>query len=248
MENLKNKVAIITGGSKGIGAAIAEDLSAKGITVIINYANDTSQEELTVSRITKRGGHVVAIKANVGSTDEVMFLFSEVNKKFGGLDILVNCAGMAYFKPTTIAETSDEFHDEMFNINLMGTFRCLRESIKYLRPEGRIITFSTSGIASAYPGFGVYNASKAAVEILSRTLSRELKGKRITVNCISPGAIATENWLKGKPEQALKAIADLSPFERLGTPKDIAEVVSFLVSREGEWVNGQIIRVNGGFI
>jgi len=152
MENLKNKVAIITGGSKGIGAAIAEDLSAKGITIIINYANDTSQAELTVSRITKSGGHAVAIKANVGSTDEVIFLFSEVNKKFGGLDILVNCVGMAYFKPTTIAETSDEFHDEMFNINLKGTFRCLRESIQYLRPEGRIITFSTSGIALLIQG------------------------------------------------------------------------------------------------
>ncbi len=245
---MKNKIALITGGSQGIGSAIAENLAAKGITVVVNYSNDTSKAEKTVNRINENEGHSVAFKANIGNTEEVKFLFSEINKNFGGLDIVVNCAGLTYFKPTSIAETSDEFFDEMFNVNVKGTLRCLRESVKYIRPEGRIITFSSTGTVASHTGYGAYTASKAAIEILSRVLSKELKGKKITVNCVSPGAIATENWLKGKAEQTLKMIADLSPFERLGTPADIANVVSFLISREGEWVNGQIIRVNGGFI
>jgi 3-oxoacyl-[acyl-carrier protein] reductase len=246
MIRTKNKIAVITGGTQGIGAAIAEHLAANGIMVVVTYAHDKNHADKTVELIGGKGGHALAMKADVGSTEEIQSLFSEVNRNFGGLDILVNCAGIAYFKPVTIAETTDEFFDDMFNINVKGTLRCLREAVKYLRPNGRIINFSTSGIASAYPGFGAYNASKAAIEIFSRTLSKELKGKKITVNCVSPGA--TENWLKGKQEEILKMIANLSPFERLGTPKDITGIVSFLAGKEGEWVNGQIIRVNGGFI
>jgi 3-oxoacyl-[acyl-carrier protein] reductase len=243
-----NKIALIIGGSQGIGAAIAEDLSSKGITVIVNYAHDTNKADKTVKHILEKGGQALAIKADVGKTEDVQFLFSEVNKRFGGLDIVVTCAGLVYFEPTLIAEISDEFFDEMFNVNVKGTLRCLRESVKYTRTEGRIITFSSTGTVSSHNGFGAYNASKAAIEILSRTLSKELRGKNITVNCVAPGGIATENWLKGKPDQVLKTIADLSPLERLGTPKDIADVVSFLVSKEGEWINGQVIRTNGGFV
>jgi 3-oxoacyl-[acyl-carrier protein] reductase len=239
---------VITGGTQGIGAAIATHLAANGIMVVVTYAHDKSHADKTMELIGDKGGHALAIKADVGKTEEVQSLFAEVNRNFGGLDILVNCAGVAYFKPVTIAQTTDEFLDDMFNVNVKGTLRCLREAIKYLRTDGRIVNLSTSGIASAYPGFGAYNASKAAVEIFSRTLSKELKGKKITVNCLSPGAIATENWLKGKPQETLKMIANLSPFERLGTPEDIAGITAFLVSKEGEWVNGQIIRVNGGFI
>jgi len=244
---MKNKIAIITGGTQGIGAAVAENLSAMGITVILNYAHDASKAGKIIKLIEEKGGHALAIRADVSKTEEVQSLFSVVNERFGGIDILVTCASIVYFKPTTIEETSDEFFDEMFNVNVKGTLRCLRESVKYIRTDGRIITFSTSGIVSTYPGFGTYDASKAAIEIFSRTLSKELKGKKVTVNCISPGAIATENWLKGKNEQVLKTISDLSPLERLGTPQDVANVVSFIVSQEGEWINGQIIRVNGGF-
>jgi 3-oxoacyl-[acyl-carrier protein] reductase len=245
---MKNRIAVITGGTQGIGAAIAAHLAANGIMVVVTYAHDKNHAHKTVDLIKDNGGHALAMKADVGNTEEIQSLFSEVNGNLGGLDILVNCAGIAYFKPVTIGETTDAFFDDMFNVNVKGTFRCLREAIKYLRADGRIINFSTSGIASAFPGFSAYNASKAAIEIFSRTLSKELKGKKITVNCVSPGAIATENWLKGKQQETLKMIAHLSPFERLGTPEDIAGIVSFLASKEGEWVNGQIIRVNGGFI
>ena len=172
MRDMKNRIAVITGGTQGIGASIAKHLAANGMTVVVTYAHDKSHADKTVELIEDKGGHALAMKADVGSTEEVQSLFSEVNGNFGGLDILVNCAGIAYFKPTTIVETTDDFFDDMFNVNVKGTLRCLREAIKYLRTDGRIINFSTSGIAAAYPGFGAYNASKAAIEIFSRTLSK----------------------------------------------------------------------------
>jgi len=161
--------------------------------------------------------------------------------------MLINNAGATHIRPMPIADATDETYDWTFAVNTKGTFLCLREAAKLMRSGGRIVNLSSTGVFSAHPGYAIYSAAKSAVEVFTRVLCKELKGRNITVNCVAPGATATEQWLKGKSEELLQTIANLSPLNRLGTPEDVAGVVAFLVSPQGGWVNGQVIRVNGGF-
>jgi 3-oxoacyl-[acyl-carrier protein] reductase len=247
MSSLSGKMAIVTGGSRGIGAAIATRLAADGACVAVNYASHRAEADYVVQKIVQAGGNGIAIQADVSKTEDVRLLFKEVAERFEGLDMLINNAGAAHIRPVPIAHATDETYDETFAVNTKGTFLCLREAAKRIRSGGRIVNLSSTGVFSAYPGYAIYSAAKSAVEVFTRVLSKELKGRNITVNCVAPGATATEQWLKGKSDELLQTIANLSPLNRLGTPEDIAGVVAFLVGPQGGWVNGQVIRVNGGF-
>jgi 3-oxoacyl-[acyl-carrier protein] reductase len=247
MSSLSGKVAIVTGGSRGIGAAIATRLAADGAAVAVNYANHQAEANDVVQKIMQAGGKGVAIRADVSKTEDVRLLFKEVAERFEGLDMLINNAGATHIRPMPMADVTDETYDGTFAVNTKGTFLCLREAAKCMRSGGRIVNLSSTGVFNAHSGYAIYSAAKSAVEVFTRVLCKELKGRNITVNCVAPGATATGQWLKGKSEELLKTIANLSPLNRLGTPEDIAGLVAFLVSPQGEWVNGQVIRVNGGF-
>jgi 3-oxoacyl-[acyl-carrier protein] reductase len=247
MSFLSGKIAIVTGGSRGIGAAIATRLAADGASVAVNYASHQAEANDVVQKIVQAGGKAIAIQADVSKTEDVRLLFKEVAERFDGLDMLINNAGATHIRPMPIADATDETYDWTFAVNTKGTFLCLREAAKLMRSGGRIVNLSSTGVFSAHPGYAIYSAAKSAVEVFTRVLCKELKGRNITVNCVAPGATATEQWLKGKSEELLQTIANLSPLNRLGIPEDIAGLVAFLVSPQGEWVNGQIIRVNGGF-
>jgi len=247
MSSLSGKVAIVTGGSRGIGAAIATRLAADGAAVAVNYANHQAEANDVVQKIMQAGGKGVAIQADVSKTEDVRLLFKEVAERFKGLDMLINNAGATHIRPMPMADVTDETYDGTFAVNTRGTFLCLREAAKYMRGGGRIVNLSSTGVFNAHSGYAIYSAAKSAVEVFTRVLCKELKGRNITVNCVAPGATATGQWLKGKSEELLQTIANLSPLNRLGTPEDIAGLVAFLVSPQGEWVNGQVIRVNGGF-
>ena len=247
MSSLSGKVAIVTGGSRGIGAAIATRLAADGAAVAVNYANHQAEANDVVQKIMQAGGKGVAIRADVSKTEDVRLLFKEVAERFEGLDMLINNAGATHIRPMPIANATDEIYDWTFAVNTKGTFLCIREAAKGMRSGGRIVNLSSTGVFDAHPGYAIYSAAKSGVEVFTRVLCKELKGRNITVNCVAPGATATEQWLKGKSKELLQTIANLSPLNRLGTPEDIANLVAFLVSPRGEWVNGQVIRVNGGF-
>lgn len=247
MNSLSGKIAIVTGGSRGIGAAIATRLAADGAAVAVNYASHQAEANEVVEEIVRAGGKGIAIQADISKTEEVRRLFEEVAERFEGLDMLINNAGATHIRPMPIADATDETYDWTFAVNTKGTFLCLREAAKRMRSGGRIINLSSTGVFHAHPGYAIYSAAKSAVEVLTRVLCKELKGRNITVNCVSPGATATEEWRKSKSPELLQTIANLSPLNRLGTPEDIAGLVAFLVSPQGEWVNGQVIRVNGGF-
>jgi len=247
MSFLSGKIAVVTGGSRGIGAAIATRLAADGASVAVNYASHQAEANDVVQKIVQAGGKAIAIQADVSKTEDVRLLFKEVAERFEGFDMLINNAGATHIRPMPIADATDETYDWTFAVNTKGTFLCLREAAKLMRSGGRIVNLSSTGVFSAHPGYAIYSAAKSAVEVFTRVLCKELKGRNITVNCVAPGATATEQWLKGKSEELLQTIANLSPLNRLGTPVDIAGVVAFLVSPQGGWVNGQVIRVNGGF-
>jgi 3-oxoacyl-[acyl-carrier protein] reductase len=247
MSSLSGKIAIVTGGSRGIGAAIATRLAADGAAVAVNYATHGAEANNVVQAIVQGGGKAIAIRADVSKIEDVRRLFEEVNERFDGLDMLINNAGATHIRPMPIADATDEIYDSTFAVNTKGTFFCLREAAKRMRSGERIVNLSSTGVLDAHPGYAIYSAAKSAVEVFTRALCKELKGRNITVNCVAPGATATEQWLKGKSEELLHNIANLSPLKRLGTPEDIAGLVAFLVSPQGEWVNGQVIRVNGGF-
>ena len=234
MSFLSGKIAVVTGGSRGIGAAIATRLAADGAAVAVNYASHQAEANDVVQKIVQAGGKGIAIRADVSKTEDVRLLFKEVAERFEGLDMLINNAGATHIRPMPIADATDETYDETFAVNTKGTFLCLREAAKLMRRGGRIVNLSSTGVFSAHPGYAIYSAAKSAVEVFTRVFCKELKGRNITVNCIAPGATATEQWLKGKSEELLQTIANLSPLNRLGTPEDIAGLVAFLVSPQGE--------------
>ncbi|MDR3443888.1 MULTISPECIES: SDR family oxidoreductase [unclassified Dyella] len=241
-----NPVAIVTGASRGIGAAIAERLARDGFTVVINYAGDAASAEALARQIENAGGRALTAQADVADPVAVRRLFDAAETAFGGVDVLVNNAGVMQLAP--IAESDDALFDRTVAINLKGTFNTLREAGKRLRNGGRIVNFSTSVVGLNFPTYGVYVATKAAVESMTRVLSKELRGRAITVNAVAPGPTGTDLFLKGKTPEQIDQLAKLAPLERLGTPEDIAGVVSFLAGPDGRWVNGQVLRANGGVI
>lgn len=241
-----NNVAIVTGASRGIGAAVAERLAADGFTVVINYSGDTKSAEALARKIEDAGGRALTAKADVSSPDAVRLMFETAEAAFGGEDVLVNNAGIMAL--SNIADTDDATFDRQISVNLKGTFNTLREAAKRLRNGGRIINFSTSAIGMRMPGYGVYVATKAAVEAMTSVLSNEMRGRNITANSVAPGPTATDLFLKGKSPELVDRLSKLPPLERLGQPKDIADVVAFLASPEGSWINGQTLRANGGMV
>ena len=238
------RVALVTGASRGIGAAVAKRLAADGFAVAVNYAGNEAAANATVAAIEAAGGRAIAVRADVANVDDVKAMFAAIEEKLGRVDILVNNAGILPY--VTIAETTDEQFERTMAINVTGTFNTMREAASRLNDGGRIVNFSTSVLHMAPPTYGVYVATKGAVEALTRVFAKELRGRGITCNAVAPGPVATELFLNGKSEEVIQQIAKSAPLERLGQPEDIAGVVSFLAGPDGGWVNGQILRANGG--
>lgn len=238
--------AIVTGASKGIGAAIAKRLAADGIAVIVNYAHGRDAAESVVGEIEKAGGRAIAVQADIGDAVGISKLFDAAERTFGGVDVLVNNAGIMKLAP--IAEFDDASFDTQVAINLGGVFRGMREAARRMRDSGRIISFSSSVVGLYQPNYGVYAATKAAVEAMTHVLAKELGPRGITVNAVAPGPVATELFLDGKTDAQVAAIEKMNPFGRLGQPHDIAGVVAFLAGPDSGWVSGQVIRANGGMI
>ncbi|MBB3223239.1 SDR family oxidoreductase [Pseudoduganella umbonata] len=241
------QVAIVTGASRGIGAAVAQRLAGDGYAVIVNYAGSTTEAAQVVAAIEEKGGRAAAVQADVADPAAVRRLFDAAIAQFGHVDVLVNNAGILPSALPQLGDTDDATFDRLFAVNVKGTFNALREAATRLRHGGRIVNFSTSVIGLALPGYAIYAATKAAVETMTNILAKELRGKEITVNAIAPGPTATDLFLTGKTDEQVERLAKMAPLERLGRPEDIAEAVAFLV-RPGGWVNGQTLRANGGIV
>jgi 3-oxoacyl-[acyl-carrier protein] reductase len=246
MTNQSNKIAIVTGASRGIGAAIAERLAKDGFTVVINYAGSQAEAEALAARIEAAGGRTLSAKADVSDPDAVRRMFDAAETAFGGVDVLVNNAGIMQL--SSIADADDASFDRMIAVNLKGTFNGLREAARRLRNGGRIVNFSTSVVGLKLENYGVYAATKAAVETMTAILSKELRGRNITVNAVAPGPTATDLFLTGKSPELIERMSRMAPLERLGQPADIAGTVAFLAGPDGGWINGQVLRANGGIV
>ncbi len=246
MSEQNAKVAIVTGASRGIGAAIAERLGKDGFTVIVNYAGNAASAEEVVSKIEAAGGKAVTAQADVADADAVRRMFDSAETAFGGVDVLVNNAGIMMLSP--LADADDANFDRQISVNLKGTFNTLREAAKRLRNGGRVINFSTTVVGLKLESYGVYAATKAAVETLTAIMAKEMRGRNITVNAVAPGPTATDLFLNGKSDELIERMSKMNPLERLGTPQDIAAAVAFLAGPDGAWINGQTLRANGGVI
>ena len=240
------KTAIVTGASRGIGAAIADRLARDGFAVVINYAGSATAAETLAAAVQQVGGKAMAVQADVSDAAAMRRLFDTAEAVYGGVDVIVNNAGIMELAP--IAETSDDLFDRTIAINLKGVFNSMREAAKRLRSGGRIISLSSSVVGLYQPTYAVYAATKAAIEAMTHVVAKELRGRNITVNAIAPGPTGTDLFLKGKSQALIDELAHLSPLQRLGTPQDIAAAVSWLAGPGGSWINAQIIRVNGGVI
>lgn len=246
MPDANSKVAIVTGGSRGIGAAIAERLAADGFAAVINYAGSAAEAEALAGKIAQAGGRAITAQADVSDAGAVARLFDAAESAFGGVDVLVNNAGV--MRLAALADADDAGFDSQIAINLKGTFNTLREAARRLRNGGRIVNLSSSQAGILSPTYGIYAATKAAVEALTHVLAKELRGRNITVNAVAPGPTATRLFLDGKSKELVDHLAKLAPLERLGQPDDIAAAVSFLAGPDGGWINGQVLRANGGII
>jgi len=238
------RVALVTGGSRGIGAAIVRRLARDGFAVAINYASSAHEADALAAEIRDAGGRALAVRADVSKAADVNALFDQVQAEFGRIDVLVNSAGVLSVQP--LADTTDEQFERTFDINTRGTFNTLRAAATRLADGGRVVNVSSTTIALNLPGYAIYIGSKAAVESFTHVFSKELRGRQITVNAVAPGPVATELFLKGKSPELIEHFTKLPPLERLGQPEDIAGVVSFLAGPDSGWVNGQILRANGG--
>jgi 3-oxoacyl-[acyl-carrier protein] reductase len=245
MNTPKNaQVAIVTGASRGIGAAVAQRLAKDGFAVAVNYASSSAEADALVAELTAAGAKAVAVKADVSNADDVRRMFEITEQQLGKVDVLVNNAGV--LKTVPLADTSDALYDQTFDINVRGTFNTLREAAARMNDGGRIVNFSSTTLALNMPGYAIYNGTKAAVEAFTHVFAKELRGRNITVNAVAPGPIATSLFLDGKTEEQIQTFAKMPPLQRLGQPDDIASVVSFLAGPDAAWVNGQILRANGG--
>lgn len=241
-----NKVAVVTGASRGIGAAVAERLARDGFTVVVNYAGSQAPAEALVRKIEAAGGRALAAQGDVANPDAVKRMFDAAEAAFGGVDVLVNNAGIMTLAP--LAQSDDAMFDRQIAVNLKGSFNTMREAARRLRDGGRIINFSSSVVGLLQPTYGVYAATKAAIEAMTSILAKEMRGRGITVNAVAPGPTATDLFLDGKSPELVERLAKLAPLERLGKPDDIAATVAFLAGRDGAWINGQTLRANGGVI
>jgi 3-oxoacyl-[acyl-carrier protein] reductase len=236
-------VALVTGGSRGIGRAAALRLAEAGFAVAIVYASDTAEADGVVQAITTEGGQATAIKLDVADDAAVGSAFDQIEETFGGIDVVVNAAGIMPLAP--IIDLDLEVLDRIYRTNVRGTFAVSQQAARRVRAGGAIINFSSSVTRLAIPSYGAYAASKGAVETLTLILARELRGRDVTANTVAPGPTATALFFDGKDQQTIDRAAGFAPLERLGTPEDVAEVIAFLAG-PGHWVNGQVIYDNGG--
>lgn len=237
------RVAIVTGGSGGIGGAVARRLAADGMTVVVHYSGSAARAQEVVDSITATGGAAIALAGDVADAGEMQQLFDAVRERFGGIDVVVNTAGIMLLAP--VAEMDLEAFDLMHRVNVRGTFVVSQLAARTLRPGGALINFSTSITRLQPPAYAAYAATKGAVEAMTLILARELRGRDVTVNAVAPGPTATPLFLDGKSDEQIGRLAAAPPLERLGTPEDIAESVAFLAG-PGRWVNGQVVFANGG--
>lgn len=244
MSQESRKVAIVTGASRGIGAAVAARLAKDGFAVAVNYASNAELADKLVHSLRASSASAIAVKADVALAADTARLFDNVERELGKIDVLVNNAGI--LKVTPLADTSDALFEQTFGVNVRGTFNTLREAARRMNGGGRIVNFSTTALALNLPGYAIYNGTKAAVESMTRTFAKELRGRDITVNAVAPGPVATELFLEGKTQEQIDHFASMPPLGRLAQPDDIASVVSFLVGPDAGWVNGQVLRANGG--
>jgi 3-oxoacyl-[acyl-carrier protein] reductase len=240
------RVAIVTGGSRGIGRGVAEELASGGFAVVVGYAANEAEAGQAVAAAEATGARAVAVAADVADEQAVARLFDVAGATFGGVDVVVNAAGLMSLQP--LADFDLAVLDRMLRTNVRGTFVVNQQAARWVRRGGAIINFSSSVIGRILPTYTGYAASKAAVEAMTFILAHELRGRDVTVNAVAPGPTATDMFLTGKDEDTLSRFANAVPLERLGTPADIAPVVAFLASPAGHWVNGQTIRVNAGII
>jgi Dehydrogenases with different specificities (related to short-chain alcohol dehydrogenases) len=239
------KTAIVTGASRGIGRAVAKRLAQDGFTVVVNYAGNAAKAEEATAEIQAGGGQAMAVQANIANAADVERLFQQTLDTYGRIDVVVNNAGIMPLLP--IVKSDVDIFDKVIATNLRGAFLVLRQAAQHVAEGGRIIAFSSSVLAKAFPTYGPYIASKAGVEGLVHVLANELRGRNITVNAVAPGPVGTELFLNGKTEAQIAQLSKLAPLERLGEPEDIANVVSFLAGPDGGWINAQVLRANGGF-
>jgi 3-oxoacyl-[acyl-carrier protein] reductase len=240
------RVAVVTGGSRGIGRATVRRFAADGFAVVINYAGATGEAQAAVAEVTAAGGQAIAVQADVADEQAVSALFDEAESTYGGVDVVVNAAGRMKLAPLADLDLADL--DAIHRTNIRGAFVVSQQAARRLRPGGALILFSTSVVGRPLPDYGAYTSSKSAVEALAVILAKEFRGRDLTVNAVAPGPTATDLFLEGKDEQLLARLAAEPPMERLGTPEDIARVVSFLAGPDGRWVHGQVLRANGGLV
>ncbi|GAA2148000.1 SDR family oxidoreductase [Glycomyces algeriensis] len=241
-----NRTAIVTGGSRGIGRAVVRRLAEQGYAVVVGYAGNADEAAAAVKEAEAAGAQAVAYRADVADETAVAGMFAEAESRFGGVDAVVNAAGRM-----TLARVEDIDLDEMdalHRTNIRGAFVVAREAARRVRPGGSITLFSTSVVGTAFPTYGAYAASKGAVEALTMVLAKEMRGRDVNVNTVAPGPTATELFLEGKSDELVTRLAKSNPLERLAEPRDIAEVAAFLATPAGHWVNGQVVRANGGMV
>jgi 3-oxoacyl-[acyl-carrier protein] reductase len=237
------RVALVTGGSGGIGRVVVERLARDGIAVGVHYAANKAKADETVAAVLAAGGRAIAVGGDVADENAMSAAFDAVEAAFGGIDIVVNTAGIMILAPIATLNLDDL--DRMHRTNIRGSFVVSQQAARRVRPGGAIINFSTSVTRTQFATYGAYVASKAAVEAITLTLARELRGKDITVNAVAPGPTATALFLDGKDQTTIANLSKATPLERLGQPSDIAETVAFLTG-PARWVNGQVIFTNGG--
>lgn len=245
-KKLTGKVALVTGASRGIGKTIAEELALNGAKVIINYAGNSEKAAEVVTRIQEQGGEALAVQADISQVNEVERLFQRTMDAYGKLDILVNNAGIMIIEPI-MAITEEDF-DKIFAVNVKGTYFACQQAAKHMSNNGRIINFSTSVVGNMSPMFSVYAGTKGAVEQFTRQLAKEFGPKGITINAVAPGPVNTELFAVGKTKEEIDTLSKMNAFGRLGETADIARVALFLAGEESQWITGQTIRINGGFI
>lgn len=240
------RTAIVTGGSRGIGRAVVRRLAEHGYAIVVGYAGNADEAAAAVKEATAAGAQAVAYQADVADETAVAGMFTEAETRFGGVDAVVNAAGRMTLSP--IADIDLDELDALHRTNIRGMFVVAREAARRVRPGGSITLFSTSVIGTALPAYGAYAASKGAVEALTMILAKEMRGRDINVNTVAPGPTSTEMFLDGKSDELVDRLAKLSPLERIAEPAEIAEVTAFLATPAGHWVNGQVVRANGGLV
>ncbi|MGN9909189.1 SDR family oxidoreductase [Phytohabitans sp. LJ34] len=240
------RVAVVTGGSRGIGRQVVRWLAAEGFAVVVGYANDADQAAVAVKEIVEAGRRAIAVRADVADEAAVAALFERAERAFGGVDVVVHAAARTAVSPIADLDLSEL--DDLHRVNIRGTFVVNQQAARRVRAGGAIINFSSSDVGLAPEGHGAYAASKAAVEAITLILARELRGRDVTVNAVAPGPTATDLFFDGKDDETIALLAARPPLQRLGAPEDIADIVTFLAGPAARWVNGQVLRANGGIV